>query len=140
MSSNNADNTQSPIGHFINGQEVSDNSRIAPITNPATGKVTRQVVMASKSTVEDAISAAQAAFPAWRNTPPAKRAQVMFRYKHLLEEHADEIAAAITAEHGVGVLKRGFLDQSRSDSEIALMKTLKQAMDPKGILNPNRVI
>jgi FAD/FMN-containing dehydrogenase len=51
-----------------------------------------------------------------------------------------EYSGAITAEHGVGVLKRDFLDQSRSDSEIALMKTLKQAMDPKGILNPNRVI
>ena len=51
-----------------------------------------------------------------------------------------EYAGAITAEHGVGVIKRDFLDQSRTDSEIALMKTIKQAMDPKGILNPNRVI
>lgn len=51
-----------------------------------------------------------------------------------------EHRGAITAEHGVGVLKRDFLDQSRSPSEIALMKTLKMAMDPKGILNPRRVI
>jgi FAD/FMN-containing dehydrogenase len=51
-----------------------------------------------------------------------------------------EYSGAITAEHGVGVLKRDFLALSRTPSEIALMKTLKMAMDPKGILNPNRVI
>ena len=51
-----------------------------------------------------------------------------------------EYSGAITAEHGVGVIKRDFLDQSRTASEIALMKTIKLAMDPKGILNPNRVI
>lgn len=51
-----------------------------------------------------------------------------------------EYSGAITAEHGVGVIKRDFLDQSRSNNEIALMKTIKAAMDPKGILNPNRVI
>ena len=56
--------------------------------------------MASKATVEDAIAAAEAAFPVWRDTPPAKRARIMFRFKALLEEHADEIAAAITDEHG----------------------------------------
>jgi len=88
------------IGHFINGEDTADNNRLQDVTNPATGQVSRQVAMASTSTVEDAISAAQAAFPAWRNTPPAKRAQVMFRYKQLLEQHAEEIAAAITSEHG----------------------------------------
>ena len=51
-----------------------------------------------------------------------------------------EYSGAITAEHGVGVLKRDFLDQSRTAKEIALMKTIKLAMDPKGILNPGRVI
>ena len=51
-----------------------------------------------------------------------------------------EYSGAITAEHGVGVLKRDFLDQSRTAEEIALMKTIKLAMDPKGILNPGRVI
>jgi malonate-semialdehyde dehydrogenase (acetylating)/methylmalonate-semialdehyde dehydrogenase len=97
MSANTVNHT---IGHFINGELVYDESRAAPITNPATGKITGQVAMANKATVDSAIAAAAAAFPAWRNTPPAKRAQVMFRYKQLLEEHADEIAAAITSEHG----------------------------------------
>ncbi len=88
------------VGHFINGADVADDIRLQPVTNPATGKVTRQVAMASRSTVEQAIAAAEAAFPAWRNTPPLKRARVMFRFKQLLEEHAEEIAEAITDEHG----------------------------------------
>ena len=88
------------LGHIINGVEIADDNRPAPIYNPATGELTRHVAMASKTTVEDAISAAEAAFPAWRDTPPAKRARIMFRFKQLLEEHADEIAAAITDEHG----------------------------------------
>ncbi|MCH8101396.1 MAG: aldehyde dehydrogenase family protein, partial [Proteobacteria bacterium] len=88
------------VGHFINGEEVHDDNRPTPITNPATGQVTRHVAMASQETVAEAIAAAEAAFPAWRDTPPAKRAGIMFRFKQLLEEHAEEIAAAITDEHG----------------------------------------
>jgi len=51
-----------------------------------------------------------------------------------------EYSGAITAEHGIGVLKRNFLPLSRTDSEISLMKSIKLAMDPKNILNPGRVI
>jgi FAD/FMN-containing dehydrogenase len=51
-----------------------------------------------------------------------------------------EYSGAISAEHGIGVLKRDFLPLSRTNNEIALMKTIKQAMDPKNILNPGRVI
>lgn len=88
------------VGHFINGADVADSNRPEPVTNPATGQVVRHVAMASQQTVEDAIASAEAAFPAWRNTPPPKRARIMFRFKQLLEEHADEIVAAITNEHG----------------------------------------
>jgi malonate-semialdehyde dehydrogenase (acetylating)/methylmalonate-semialdehyde dehydrogenase len=88
------------VGHFINGIDVADDNRPQPVMNPATGEVTRQVAMASRETVEDAIAAAEAAFPGWRNTPPAKRAQIMFRFKQLLEEHAGKVVAAITDEHG----------------------------------------
>jgi len=88
------------VGHFINGADVADDNRALAVTNPATGEVTKHVAIATKSTVEEAISAAEAAFPAWRNTTPQKRAKVMFRFKALLEEHADEIVAALTSEHG----------------------------------------
>jgi len=92
--------TANIVGHFINGDDVADTNRPAPVTNPATGKVSKHVAMASRETVEHAIAAAAAAYPAWRNTPPAKRAKVMFKFKQLLEEHADEVVAAITSEHG----------------------------------------
>ncbi len=92
--------TANIVGHFINGTDVADANRPTPITNPATGNISKHVAMASRQTVREAITAAAAAFPAWRNTPPTKRAKVMFKFKQLLEEHADEIAAAITSEHG----------------------------------------
>ena len=102
MNATPAKNIDAPeiVGHFINGEDVADDNRPEPVTNPATGEVTKHVAMATRSTVEDAIAAAEAAFPAWRNTPPAKRAKIMFRFKQLLEEHADEIVAALTDEHG----------------------------------------
>lgn len=88
------------IGHYINGANNADAERLAPISNPATGSVTRHVAMAGQATVAEAVAAAEAAFPGWRDTTPLKRARVMFRFKQLLEEHADGIAAAITDEHG----------------------------------------
>ena len=101
------------VGHFINGELVSDRARTQPVYNPATGEATKEVALASKSTVERAIAAAAAAFPAWRDTPVAKRARVMFRIKALLEEHADTICKMIGEEHGkilhdaAGELQRG---------------------------------
>ena len=88
------------VGHFINGAKVADHGRSQDIFNPATGKVIRQVALASKETVEEAIAAAAAAFPAWRNTPVTKRARIMFRFKELLEQNADHIVALLTEEHG----------------------------------------
>jgi malonate-semialdehyde dehydrogenase (acetylating)/methylmalonate-semialdehyde dehydrogenase len=101
------------IGHFINGRCVESEERSQPVYNPATGEVTKSVSLASAQTVEQAIVAAEAAFPAWRETPPLKRAQVMFRYKQLLEQHAEELCRLITDEHGkvlddaMGELVRG---------------------------------
>lgn len=66
-----------------------------------------------KKPVEQAISAAEQAFPEWRNTPVIKRARVMFRFKELLEQNADEICRLIGEEHGkilhdaAGELQRG---------------------------------
>ncbi len=96
----NADMAENTVGHFINGQYVTDNGRTADVANPATGLITKQVALASKETVEEAIAAAQAAFPAWRDTPPMKRARIMFKFKELLEANAEKAAAMITAEHG----------------------------------------
>ncbi len=88
------------LGHYINGKHVSDRERLQPVSNPATGKDARWVAMANTTIVADAVAAAQAAFAPWRDTPPVKRAQIMFRYKQLLEENADAVVQRITEEHG----------------------------------------
>ncbi|WP_297798821.1 CoA-acylating methylmalonate-semialdehyde dehydrogenase [Arenimonas sp. GDDSR-1] len=89
------------IAHFIDGKAVfGTGTRSAEVFNPATGAVTGRVSLADKSDVETAIASAQAAFPAWAATTPLARARVMFKFKQLLEDHADEIALAITHEHG----------------------------------------
>jgi len=101
------------IGHLINGEMHNDSKRTQDVYNPSTGKVEKKVALASKQTVEQAISAAQDAFPQWRNTPPLKRARVMFRFKELLEQNADKICHLIGEEHGkishdaAGELQRG---------------------------------
>ena len=101
------------IGHLINGESVIEGTRSQDVFNPATGEATRQVDLAPKATVEQAIAAAQAAYPAWRNTPPIKRARVMFKFKELLEKNADKICEMIGEEHGkighdaAGELQRG---------------------------------
>lgn len=88
------------IAHWINGSVVKCGGRSQPVYNPATGEVVANVSLADRAMVEQAIAAAEAAFPAWRDTPPVKRAQVMFRFKTLLEQHSERIVAAITQQHG----------------------------------------
>ena len=101
------------IGHLIGGEIRTDTVRTQDVFNPSTGEVIKQVALASKTTVEEAIAAAQTAFPAWRNTTPIKRARVMFKFKALLEANADKICEMIGEEHGkishdaAGELQRG---------------------------------
>ena len=101
------------VGHFINGETCTPKGRMQDVYNPATGEAEKLVLLASKATVNDAIVSAQNAFVEWRNTPVSKRARVMFKFKSLLEAHADEIIALIGAEHGkishdaAGELQRG---------------------------------
>ncbi|QUX97485.1 methylmalonate-semialdehyde dehydrogenase (CoA acylating) [Marinomonas sp. CT5] len=101
------------VGQLINGNIVIEGTRQQDIFNPSTGEVSKQVDLASKKTVEEAIAVAQAAYPAWRNTPPIKRARIMFNFKALLEKHADTICKMIGEEHGkithdaAGELQRG---------------------------------
>ncbi|NQD97107.1 aldehyde dehydrogenase family protein, partial [Pseudomonas sp. CrR25] len=87
------------ITHLINGQRTTATGRSAAVYNPSTGEASGQVALADRATVQQAIDAAKAAFPAWRNTPPAKRAQIMFRFKQLLEQNEAEISKLISLEH-----------------------------------------
>ncbi|ADZ92657.1 CoA-acylating methylmalonate-semialdehyde dehydrogenase [Marinomonas mediterranea] len=101
------------IGHLINGRRSTEATRTQVVFNPAIGEVTKEVSIAPKETVEEAIAAAQAAYTEWRDTPAMKRARIMYRFKALLEEHSDRICELIGAEHGkichdaAGELQRG---------------------------------
>ncbi|MCO6412001.1 MAG: CoA-acylating methylmalonate-semialdehyde dehydrogenase [Thiogranum sp.] len=89
------------IHHFINGRIVKGGSgRFGPVYNPATGEQAAQVALASADETRAAIDAAQRAFPAWAATTPLRRARIMFRFRDLLERHADELVELITREHG----------------------------------------
>ena len=57
--------------------------------------------------------------------------------KEYLTIERDELP--ILKDHGIGLLKKAYLDYSRTPEEIALMKTLRHAMDPQGILNPGKI-
>jgi malonate-semialdehyde dehydrogenase (acetylating)/methylmalonate-semialdehyde dehydrogenase len=89
------------IAHYIGGQIVlPQSSRFADVYNPAKGSISRRVALASKADVNQAVATAAAAFPAWANTSPLRRARILFKYLELLNRHRDELAAIITAEHG----------------------------------------
>jgi len=89
------------LTHHIAGRaDRGISSRTQAVTNPATGRVTGQVLLAERADVDAAVAAARAAFPAWSETPPLRRARVMQRFLMLLEQHRDELARMITAEHG----------------------------------------
>lgn len=89
------------IGHAINGRVVAGSSgRAQDVFNPATGAITGRVALANATEVATAVAAAQAAFPAWADTPPLRRARVMFKFLELLNLHKDKLAQLITAEHG----------------------------------------
>jgi len=89
------------VGHFINGRTVASTSgRRQAVYNPATGAVARQVALGSIEEVNAAVAAGKAAFPAWAETPPIRRARVLNNFLGLLNQHRDTLAAMITAEHG----------------------------------------
>ncbi|MGE4528214.1 MAG: CoA-acylating methylmalonate-semialdehyde dehydrogenase [Rhodospirillaceae bacterium] len=87
-------------GHYIGGRAIESSAQKQDVFNPALGKAVAQVALASAAEVGAAVETANAAFPAWAATPVAKRAQVMFRFKNLLERDAKRICAAISEHHG----------------------------------------
>jgi malonate-semialdehyde dehydrogenase (acetylating)/methylmalonate-semialdehyde dehydrogenase len=89
------------LSHYIGGRRVDfDGGAHAEVIDPATGAVARRVPLGGAREVEAAVAAAAQAFPAWAATPPLQRARVMFRFRDLLERHADRLAHCISGEHG----------------------------------------
>ena len=89
------------ISHWMNNAVFPGSSAArAPVTNPATGAVSGEVVLASVEDGRAVIDAAAAAFPAWRDTSLAKRSAVLFAFRELLNARKRELAEIITSEHG----------------------------------------
>jgi malonate-semialdehyde dehydrogenase (acetylating) / methylmalonate-semialdehyde dehydrogenase len=89
------------VNHLIGGELVTEpGSRMLDVHDPANGAVTARVALASAELTRRAVRSARQALPGWSRVTPLNRARIMFRYKALLEEHADEIARLISTEHG----------------------------------------
>ena len=87
--------------HWKNGATFEGSGgRFCDVTDPATGEVSAQLALASADDVDEVVAAAVAAFPAWRDASLAKRTQVLFAFRELLNARKGELAAIITAEHG----------------------------------------
>ena len=92
---------QSVVGNWINGgPSAPPPLRTAPVFNPASGAIARQVALSSSDEVNAAVDAASKAFASWSATPPLKRARVMFAFKAWVEKNMDALAKTITSEHG----------------------------------------
>jgi malonate-semialdehyde dehydrogenase (acetylating) / methylmalonate-semialdehyde dehydrogenase len=102
------------ITHHIGGKRTAgDSGRTSPVFNPATGEQTGSTPLASAAVVDETVAIARTAALGWGATTPLRRARVLNRFLRLLEERTEELAAAITAEHGkvlsdaVGEVQRG---------------------------------
>jgi malonate-semialdehyde dehydrogenase (acetylating)/methylmalonate-semialdehyde dehydrogenase len=103
----------STVPVWINGKAVVPQGRMGEVYNPATGQVTKRVPYCSEAVIDQAVQAAAAALPEWRDASILRRARVMQRFLALLQKHHGEIAALITQEHGktlpdaMGSVQRG---------------------------------
>ncbi len=96
-----SDSAARTIDHWSNGGTFAGASgRYAHVTNPATGAVTGRVALASRADADAVIAAAEAAAKGWADTSLARRTQVMFAFRELLNSRREELAAIITSEHG----------------------------------------
>ena len=89
------------VEHVVGGQPYrGESTRTAPVFDPALGKETKQVRLASTADMDTAVQTAAAAFPAWAGLSLAKRTGIVFRFRELLEARKGELAEIITSEHG----------------------------------------
>jgi malonate-semialdehyde dehydrogenase (acetylating)/methylmalonate-semialdehyde dehydrogenase len=98
------------LKNYIDGEWVESKGEIRDVVNPANGKVIAKVPISTKEEIDNAVKAAQAAFPEWRRVTPVSRARYLFRLKELLEENFEEVSRIQTQEHGKTI------DESRGET------------------------
>jgi malonate-semialdehyde dehydrogenase (acetylating)/methylmalonate-semialdehyde dehydrogenase len=145
------------LHHWVAGADHEGSSdRFSDVTDPATGAVAARLALASAADVEAAVGAAKAALPRWRDTSLARRTQVMFRFRELLNARADELAELITAEHGkvladargevargqevvefacgiAHLIKGGFTENASTRVDVS---SIRQPLGPVAIISP----
>jgi malonate-semialdehyde dehydrogenase (acetylating) / methylmalonate-semialdehyde dehydrogenase len=147
---------QNAITHWLDNKAFAGSGASLPVTNPATGAVTGQVALATVEDARTVIDAAAAAFPAWRDTSLAKRTQILFAFRELLNARKGELAEIITSEHGKVVsdalgevtrgqevvefacgiphlLKGGFTENASTKVDVY---SIRQPLGPVGIISP----
>ncbi len=145
------------LDHWVSGSSFAGAStRTSPVYNPAEGTVSREVRLASVADVDAAVAVAKAAFPEWSETSLAKRQQVLFAFREILNARKGEVAAILTNEHGkvtsdaLGEVARGLEVVEWATSIPHLMKgehsenvstgvdvySVKQALGVVGIISP----
>ena len=89
------------LRYWVDGEwRTSKSDRLMDCYDPSIGEVVARTPQCTKDEVLGAIESAKAAFPAWADTPPNKRVQVLFRMKTLLDAHVDELTRLVAEEHG----------------------------------------
>jgi malonate-semialdehyde dehydrogenase (acetylating)/methylmalonate-semialdehyde dehydrogenase len=88
------------IDHFIGGGSLASGERSGDVFNPSAGEVQANVRLGTAADLQKAIDAANAALPGWAATNPQRRARVMFKFKELVEQNMEELAATLSSEHG----------------------------------------
>ena len=89
------------IEHWIGGASAPGSStRTAEVYNPATGQVQARVLLAGTADVDQAVQTAKKAYAAWQDVSLTRRARIMFAFRNLVEQHADDLARLVSAEHG----------------------------------------
>ncbi len=145
------------LDHWVSGAAFAGAStRTSPVYNPAEGTVSREVRLATVADVDAAVQVAKAAFPEWSETSLAKRQQVLFAFREILNARKSEVAAILTNEHGkvtsdaLGEVARGLEVVEWATSIPHLMKgehsenvstgvdvySVKQALGVVGIISP----
>ena len=93
--------TAEVLQNYVGGKWIPAQAKeYVDVHNPAVGSVIAKTPLSTRADLDAAVQAAAKAFPAWRDTPVVQRARTMFRFVHLLEQHAEEIARTVTTEHG----------------------------------------
>src|SRR6478735_3590152 len=109
------------ITHWTNGAETRGGSgRTSPVFNPATGTQTGEADLASRAEVDAVVAQAAEAARGWRSASLATRTGVLFRFRELLAESMDELAAIVTAEHGkvLSDTKGGYSEQAGTGVDV----------------------